>query len=48
MQPLTIDLQGVTIGLLQPIDNPALTSVVEEVIDQTHPKVDSAGFDNRL
>ena len=48
MQPLAIDLYGVTPELLQPTDNPALTAMVEEVINPSRPIADSAEFDNKL
>jgi hypothetical protein len=47
MQPLTIDLQGITSELVRLTDKPVLTGVVAEVIDPTLPITDGAGFDNR-
>jgi hypothetical protein len=46
MQPLSIDLQGVTSELLQPTDNPALTDAMQEAINPTYPLADGAGFEN--
>jgi hypothetical protein len=48
MQPLTIDLQGITTSLLEPTDNPVLATAVEEAIKPTNSMVDGRGFDNRL
>jgi hypothetical protein len=48
MQPLAIDLQGVTSDLLHPTDNPVLAAAVEEAINPSHPIADGAGFDNKL
>ena len=48
MQPLTINLQGVTTNLLQPTDTPVLAAAIEEATKPTHRMVDGRGFDNRL
>lgn len=46
MPPLVIDLQDITLDLLQPTDSPALVEAVQEAISPSQPIVDSAGFDN--
>jgi hypothetical protein len=46
MQPLTVDLHGITSDHLRLTDKPVLSAVVMEAIDPTRPIVDGAGFDN--
>jgi hypothetical protein len=48
MQPLVIDLQGVTPDLLQPTDNPVLKGALEEAINPTCSIADGATFQNKL
>ncbi|HEU5161306.1 MAG TPA: hypothetical protein VFU43_30215 [Streptosporangiaceae bacterium] len=48
MQPLTIDLQGITASLTKHTDNPVLAAAVEEAIDPTTLIADGAGFNNKM
>jgi hypothetical protein len=48
MAPLTLDLQGVTVDLLRPTDNPLLADALRTATDPAPRRGDGAGFDNKL
>jgi hypothetical protein len=48
MQPLTIDLQGVTPGSPQLTDKPVLKAAIEKAINPKRSTLDGAGFNNKL